>query len=198
MALWVAATDGSRVLEPNCGDRAFFPSLHGSGAKVTAFELSPEETDKAAARGLPNCTVHNRDFLEWALQAKQQQFDAVLGNPPFIRYQYLLPDFQANAEKVFARLGCNFTKHTNAWVPFILASMDLQSPGGRLAMVVPSEIVHVMHPQSLRTYLGQQRRRIVIEDPREIWFEGMLQGAVLLMAEKCSATIKMRVARQFG
>jgi adenine-specific DNA methylase len=184
LARWVAPTSGTRVLEPSCGDGAFFPSLIGSGAKVTAFELSPEEAAKAAARGLPNCTVNNRDFLEWALQAKPRQFDAVLGNPPFIRYQYLPADFQANAEKVFARLSCNFTKHTNAWVPFILASMDLLRPGGRLAMVVPSEIVHVMHAQSLRTYLGQQCRRIVIVDPQEIWFEGTLQGAVLLMAEK--------------
>lgn len=51
-------------------------------------------------------------------------------------------------------------------------------------MVVPSEIVHVMHAQSLRTFLGQQCRRIVIVDPQEIWFEGTLQGAVLLLAEK--------------
>ena len=181
---WIAPSAGARVLEPSCGDGAFFPMLEGSGATVTAFELSPEEAAKASARGLPNCAIHNRDFLGWALEAERGQFDAVIGNPPFIRYQYLPADFQANAERVFSRLDCKFTKHTNAWVPFILASMDLLRPGGRLAMVVPSEIVHVMHAQSLRTYLGQQCRRIVIVDPQEIWFEGTLQGAVLLMAEK--------------
>ena len=181
---WVAPTAGTRVLEPSCGDGAFFPSLQGTGAEVTAFELAPEEAAKASARGLPDCTVHNRDFLGWALESRGGQFDAVVGNPPFVRYQYLPAAFQANAERVFARLGCKFTKHTNAWVPFILASMELLRPGGRLAMVVPSEIVHVMHAQSLRTYLGEQCRRIVIVDPREIWFEGTLQGAVLLMAEK--------------
>jgi len=181
---WVAPTSGTRVLEPSCGDGAFFPTLKGTGASVTAFELAPEEATKAAARGLPDCNVHNRDFLGWALESRGGQFDAVIGNPPFVRYQYLPAAFQANAERVFARLGCKFTKHTNAWVPFILASMELLRPGGRLAMVVPSEIVHVMHAQSLRTYLGQQCRRIVIVDPQEIWFEGTLQGAVLLMAEK--------------
>ncbi|WP_304075512.1 N-6 DNA methylase [Maricaulis maris] len=181
---WIAPTSDTRVLEPSCGDGAFFPSLLGTGATVTAFELAPEEAAKAAARGLPSCNVQNQDFLSWALQAKPRQFDAVIGNPPFIRYQYLPADFQANAERVFDRLGCKFTKHTNAWVPFILASMELLRPGGRLAMVVPAEIVHVMHAQSLRTYLGEQCRRIVIVDPQEIWFEGTLQGAVLLMAEK--------------
>jgi len=181
---WVAPTAGTRVLEPSCGNGAFFPTLVGTGAKVTAFELAPGEAEKASAHELPNCTVHNRDFLGWALEAGTERFDAVLGNPPFIRYQYLPACFQSNAERVFARLDCRFTRHTNAWVPFVLASMDLLRPGGRLAMVVPSEIVHVMHAQSLRTYLGRQCRRIVIVDPREIWFEGTLQGAVLLLAEK--------------
>lgn len=181
---WVSPKSGTRVLEPSCGDGAFFPTLQDTGASVTAFELSPKEAAKASARGLSNCTVHNRDFLGWALENRGGQFDAVIGNPPFVRYQYLPAAFQANAERVFARLDCKFTKHTNAWVPFILASMDLLRPGGRLAMVVPSEIVHVMHAQSLRTYLGEQCRRIVIVDPQEIWFEGTLQGAVLLMAEK--------------
>jgi adenine-specific DNA-methyltransferase len=185
---WVAPTAGTRVLEPSCGDGAFFPSLQGTGASVTAFELAPEEAAKAAAHGLPDCTVHNRDFLGWALDSRGGQFDAVVGNPPFVRYQYLPAAFQTKAEQVFARLECKFTKHTNAWVPFILASMELLRPGGRLAMVVPSEIVHVMHAQSLRTYLGEQCRRIVIVDPQEIWFEGTLQGAVLLMAEKKANT----------
>lgn len=76
---WVALTPETSVLEPSCGDGAFFPSLVGSGATVTAFELSPEEAAKAAARGPANCKVHNRDFLEWALQAKPRQFDAVVG-----------------------------------------------------------------------------------------------------------------------
>lgn len=51
-------------------------------------------------------------------------------------------------------------------------------------MVIPSEIVHVLHAQSLRTYLGTQCSKVVIVDPQELWFEGTLQGAVMIMAEK--------------
>jgi len=79
---WVAPTTGTRVLEPSCGDGAFFPSLQGTDAAVTAFELAPEEAAKAAARRLPNSTVQNQDFLSWALKAKPGQFDAVIC-PPF-------------------------------------------------------------------------------------------------------------------
>ena len=51
-------------------------------------------------------------------------------------------------------------------------------------MIVPAEIIHVTHAQSLRTYLGNECRRLVIVDPEELWFEGTLQGAVILLAEK--------------
>jgi adenine-specific DNA-methyltransferase len=51
-------------------------------------------------------------------------------------------------------------------------------------MVVPAEIIHVTHAQSLRSYLGRECRRLVIIDPEELWFPDTLQGAVLLLAEK--------------
>ena len=51
-------------------------------------------------------------------------------------------------------------------------------------MVVPSEIIHVTHAQSLRSYLGEECSRLVIIDPKRLWFENTLQGAVILLAEK--------------
>ena len=76
-----------------------------------------------------------------------------------------------------------FTKHTNTWVPFVIASLSMLRPGGRLAMVLPAEILHVLPAQSLRFYIGQHCKKIII-DPEEIWFDGTLQGVVLLLAEK--------------
>jgi hypothetical protein len=53
---------------------------------------------------------------------------------------------------------------------FILSGVSLLNPGGRLGMVIPSEIINVMHAQSLRTFLGEHCSKIVIIDPKEIWF----------------------------
>ena len=189
---WAAGANPESILEPSCGDGVFFNKIvsHMGNPTVTAFEVDNEEAKKAqeqaSCAGLTNINVQPNDFLGWALEAikGRERFDAVVGNPPFIRYQYLPPLFQGRAESIFNILSCKFTKHTNAWVPFVLASFALLRPGGRLAMVVPAEIIHVMHAQSLRTYLGQNARRIVIVDPEEIWFAGTLQGAVLLLAEK--------------
>lgn len=198
IAQWVKEIKPERVLEPSCGDGAFFAALGKArgfeNTNVLGFELEEQEAAKAQQRaresGLTAATVQNADFLEWALDqfvGGEEKFDAVVGNPPFIRYQYLPAQFQARAEQVFKQLNLRFTKHTNAWVPFILASMALLRPGGRLAMVVPAEIIHVMHAQSLRSYLGHECRRVVIIDPEELWFNDTLQGAVIVLAEKAQS-----------
>ncbi len=194
IARWIKEISPTRVLEPSCGDGVFFEALAKAkgfkSANVLGFELEEEESAKAQNRaresGLAATTVRNADFLQWALDQfiVGDKFDAVVGNPPFVRYQYLPAQFQARAEQVFKQLSLPFTKHTNAWVPFILASMALLRPGGRLAMVVPAEIIHVTHAQSLRSYLGRECRRLVIIDPEELWFSDTLQGAVILLAEK--------------
>ena len=192
---WVAEITPRRILEPSCGDGVFMESIAEvsavRNAHIMGFELEPDEAAKADFRvksaGLKEASILNEDFLGWALKgmwSSNVQFDAVLGNPPFIRYQYLPAQFQDTAERIFKGLNLPFTKHTNAWVPFILASLKMLRPGGRLAMVVPAEIIHVTHAQSLRSYLGHNCRRVVIVDPEDLWFEGTLQGAVILMAEK--------------
>lgn len=192
-AQWVGEISPSSILEPSCGDGAFLQALANASlgkSEITAIELNEIEASKASqrARSLSiNANVIPTDFLAWALRQMRPggaRYDAVVGNPPFIRYQYLPATFQAEAEKIFSELGCKFTKHTNAWVPFILASIALLRMGGRLAMVVPSEIIHVLHAQSLRTFLASECSKVVLIDPEEIWFENTLQGAVLLLAEK--------------
>lgn len=198
LAEWVLEINPKRLLEPSCGDGVFFDAIGERGSKslqsVVAFEIEPAEAAKARKRAKAltgtAVTVHVRDFLDWSLAKmwQPQAFDGVLGNPPFIRYQYLDEQLQARAEKIFAHFNLHFTKHTNAWVPFVLASLAQLRPGGRLAMVVPAEILHILHAESLRTFLGEQCSRIVVIDPEELWFDKTLQGVVLLLAEKKSVS----------
>ncbi len=187
---WIKHASPRSLLEPSCGDGAFFSALEQehvrSLKKIVGFELDPVEAQKAQTRTRLNSTIVNEDFLRWYVSKAQSSdgFDAVVGNPPFIRYQYLPEEQQLLSEKVFAELKLPFTKHTNAWVPFVLASIRLLRPGGRIAMVIPSEIFHIPHAQSLRRYLAEQCSRVLIFDPEEIWFTETLQGTVLLLAEK--------------
>ena len=187
---WVKVSKPKSILEPSCGDGAFLDAIENaripSLKRLIACELNEDEAEKASTRTNLPVKMQRTDFLRWYLFFAQNEegFDAVVGNPPFIRYQYLPAEQQLLAEKIFGQLKLPFTKHTNAWVPFVLASIRLLKPGGRLAMVIPSEIFHIPHAQSLRRYLAEQCSRILILDPEEIWFDDTLQGTVLLMAEK--------------
>lgn len=192
---WVREKTPKTILEPSCGDGVFIEALAKTGShaklKVLGFELSSEEAAKAKQRsksfGCIESEIRSGDFLDFAISEMltgRTGYDAVVGNPPFVRYQYLPEEAQRKAESIFELLRLPFTKHTNAWVPFVLASVAMLKQGGRLGMILPSEIIHVMHSQSLRTFLGKTCSRLLIVDPQELWFEGTLQGAVILFAEK--------------
>lgn len=191
---WVLHISPKTILEPSCGDGVFFRVLSDLAPKsvrsVVGFEIEQEEAAKAKslAHSLKNMggEVHARDFLGWSLiqLTRPPMFDAVVGNPPFIRYQYLDNGLQEFSQRIFRFFHLPFTKHTNAWVPFVISSLALLRPGGRLAMVVPSELLHVLHAESLRVFLTRECSRVLIFDPQELWFEGVLQGAILILAEK--------------
>jgi len=141
LARWVKEINPKKILEPSCGDGIFLSALKEVGglknSELTGFELDKQEALKAMARSkhtFPRSKIYAQDFLQWSIEHmgdKKNQFDAVIGNPPFIRYQYLPEEFQTRAEQIFTLLGLPFTKHTNAWVPFVMASMALLRPGGR-------------------------------------------------------------------
>src|SRR6185369_2135248 len=78
---WVVRTPTDTLLDPSCGNGEFL-SHH---RRATGIELSPEISLEAQSRA-PSATVINADFFEWAARSSDR-FDAVTGNPPFIRYQ---------------------------------------------------------------------------------------------------------------
>lgn len=205
---WVLEINPTRLLEPSCGDGVFLAEIarqRGRSLKpqVSAFEIVPEEAAKARARlseTRSSDEVRSADFLSWAVQHinSEPQFDAVVGNPPYIRYQYLGESAQEQAERIIRTQALRFTKHTNAWVPFLIASLSALRPGGRLAMVIPSELLSVIHAESARTALLRECSQVLVIDPEEIWFEETLQGVVLLLAEKHTSNRAARTRSALG
>lgn len=207
LSRWVTQSQRKeiRVLEPSCGDGVFIRAISnvkkGGNVHVTACELIPSEASKTR-RISKKLSIDTKivvgDFLQWSLTQKQGEgYDGVVGNPPFIRYQYLNSVFQKRAEDVFEKSNLYFTKHSNAWAPFVISAINLLKPGGRFAMVLPAEILHVLHAQSIREFLIGSCSKILIVDPQELWFTETLQGVVLLLAEKkVSVSTKTKIAIQ--
>lgn len=182
---WALARGARTVLEPGCGDGAFLEALSAHRVSLTAIELDPLEASKARRK---HAGVETGDFFAWLDANEEDTFDAVVGNPPYIRYQYLDPEPREIAARLCARAGVPVSKLTNAWVPFVVLSLERLAPGGRLAMVIPAEVMHVHHADGLRRFLERNARTLSVVHLREMVFPGALQGVVLLLVEKGTAS----------
>ncbi|HEB5593598.1 TPA: N-6 DNA methylase, partial [Mannheimia haemolytica] len=137
---WVLGINPSSILEPSCGDGRFIQALFNNNSEkeknITCFELIDSEADKSKyllkSLGFNNFSVYSSDFLRWSVdnfKADQIEFEGIIGNPPFIRYQYLNEEFQESAKNVFDLLNFKFTKHTNSWVSFLISSLSFLKEG---------------------------------------------------------------------
>jgi adenine-specific DNA methylase len=71
----------------------------------------------------------------------------------------------------------------NAWVAFVQLGIEFLKEGGRLAMVVPAELLQVKYAGELRSRLSTQFDRIVLVAFKRLVFSEIQQEVLLLLAE---------------
>ena len=182
----INGSSDSEILEPSCGDGVFLECLNNEKMafkKITAVEFETEEANKARAINLENSYVRNDDFHQFCLNTSDR-YDLIVGNPPFIRYQYYDSDQQILADEIFKRAGLKRTKLTNAWVTFVVGCSMLLKEQGKLGFVVPSELLQVKYAQQLRKFLETHFNKINIISFENLVFEDIQQEVVLLLCEK--------------
>lgn len=174
------------ILEPSCGDGVFIDRLKSNGHKfnsVTAVEFDAIEAAKADKILLKNKKIINQDFHLFCNQTTQK-FDLVIGNPPYIRYQYFDAEQQKEAIKVFSRANLKYSKLTNAWVSFVVGSSLLLKEKGKIGFVVPAELLQVSYAQQLREFLAHYFNKINIISFEKLVFPNIQQEVVLLLCER--------------
>ncbi|PNH86116.1 class I SAM-dependent methyltransferase [Arthrobacter sp. AFG20] len=180
VADWVADA-GPRLLEPSCGDGSILQFLAPRG-DATGIELFPEEAEAARARtGAP---VEDGDFFTWFTPDRHGQYDGVAGNPPYIRFGSWEERYREPAFDLMRGQGLAPTRLTNAWLPFVVASLVAVREGGRVGLVIPAELLQVGYAAQLRAYLVDSCSEITVVAFKELLFPGILQEVVLLLAVK--------------
>ncbi|MDQ2837397.1 MAG: class I SAM-dependent methyltransferase [Actinomycetota bacterium] len=183
VAGWVAEA-GRRLLEPSCGDGAILQHLVAAAGRrsVTAIELFPAEAAKAGTS--IGVTVVCADFFSWFTADRHGSFDGVAGNPPYIRFGSWDEPSRTLALDLLRAEGLRPTKLTNAWLPFVVASVLAVRPGGRVGLVLPAELLQVGYAAALRSYLVDSCSQITVVSFAQLVFPGILQEVVLLLAER--------------
>lgn len=174
------------ILEPSCGNGVFLKQLKENNHRfksVKAIEFDEIEAVKADKVKLKNKCIINTDFHLYCNETTER-FDLVVGNPPYIRYQYFDKEQQQEAHKIFNRAGLKYSKLTNAWVSFIVGSSLLLKEKGKIGFVTPAELLQVSYAQQLREYLAHFYNKINIISFEKLVFPNIQQEVVLLLCEK--------------
>lgn len=178
------------VLEPSCGDGAFLKQaalLDKQYELFTAIEYNESEAEKAKSLNIPKSKVLCQDFHDFCLSCSDK-FDLIIGNPPYIRYQYYDSIQQSKANAIFASAGLRRNKMTNAWVTFVIGSALLLSEHGRMGFVLPTELLMVKYASQLRNFLAKAFNQITIISFKDLIFDNIQQDVLLLLCERNGTT----------
>ncbi|MET8225342.1 N-6 DNA methylase [Streptomyces sp. NPDC005301] len=122
-----------------------------------------------------------------------KQVDAVVGNPPYIRFENRLPE---EREEVFKFLQAhfmktqiaypNFTGKADIWAFFVAGAHMYLRPGGRLGFIVSWNLLASDYGDAVITFLARYFKIHALIDSRtERWFAAK-QNTVIILAEKVS------------
>ena len=194
LTAWAIRSAKDSALDPSAGAGVFLASarrrlwsLGGRDAsKILGIEKSSvtyELTKVAMASALGNGhrLVHG-DFFD------QEPDDlgtvtALVGNPPFIRFQRFSGDDRRKALARAAEAGVELSELSSSWAPFLVHATRFISPGGRMAVVAPAEIAYAAYAQPVVRFLVNSFARIQLLVFEERLFPDLSEDTVLILAE---------------
>lgn len=213
---WAVTDPRARVLDPGCGDAAFLCSaaerLRALGAsprdiaeQLGGVDLNDDALETAAAElakgGIPRPSLIHGDFFQVSASAREGRrvagADALVGNPPYVRYQLFRDESREAGLRAALRAGVLLPQLSSSWAPYIVHASTFLKPEGRVALVLPGELLHVGYAAAVREFLLRDFRELTIITFEEKVFPGALEEVVLILGVKAPGMGdgKLRVCR---
>lgn len=190
---WAIRTSGDSVLEPSAGDAAFLvaavdrlrtlnpgknsrPLVNGVEIHAHSAQIARERILEAGGKS----KILDSDFF--AVQPNPV-YDAVIGNPPYIRYQDFSGEARARSREAALRGGVSLTGLASSWAAFTVHSAMFLKQGGRLGLVLPAELLSVNYAAPVRRFLFNRFRDVELVLFDEQVFPEAEADVVLLLAD---------------
>lgn len=190
---WAIRAPGDRVLEPAAGDAAFLISAverlrelapqGKSSPKVHGVEIHTHSADVAQRRVAAAGGEASIELCDFFSLKPDPTFEAVIGNPPYIRYQDFSGEARARAREAAIRGGISLTGLASSWAAFTVHSALFLKKGGRLAFVLPAELLSVNYAAPVRKFLFSRFREVALVLFDEQVFPEAEADVVLLLAD---------------
>lgn len=190
---WAVRGPQDRVFEPSAGDAAFMveavrrlqevnpdPIVRPivDGVEIHAPSARAAESRVVGVGGVPNITVS--DFF---LVEPKPEYTAVIGNPPYIRYQDFTGESRARSREAALRAGVSLSGLASSWAAYTVHSALFLKDGGRLGLVLPAELLSVNYASPVRHFLFNRFRDVELVLFEEQVFPEVEADVVLLLAE---------------
>jgi adenine-specific DNA-methyltransferase len=196
MVHWAVRSSSDLVLDGGAGESVFLAAaaerLLALGAQrepacrqiygVELDELSAKLARKAVASalGLDQCSpaIKAGSFFNQLPGGGIPQVNACIGNPPYIRYQAFSGEARRTALLRAAEGGVKLNGLASSWAPFLVHTCRFLTPEGRLAQVLPAELLQTGYAEPIRDFLVHRFRSVlmVVFDARV--FPGALEEEV--------------------
>lgn len=193
LAKWAVRTSNDRVLEPSSGDAAFLVAAverlrqlrpeDDHVPVVYGVEIHAESTRVAHQRVLAaggKAEIRHSDFF--AIEP-EPIFDAVIGNPPYIRYQDFAGEPRVRAREAALRGGVSLSGLASSWAAFTVHAAMFLRRGGRLSLVLPAELLSVNYAAPIRRFLFDRFSEVQLVLFDEQVFPEAEADVVLLLAD---------------
>jgi adenine-specific DNA-methyltransferase len=201
LADWaLAGRADARVLDPTCGEAAFLLSsarrLAENGARPDAMaellfgmDLHPSslrESRRLLAQEGFSSTLIRGDFFTAAtpaqLGSRLPWMDAVIGNPPFIRYHDHRGIERKRSAGAALAQGVRLSGLASSWAALLVHACGFLNPDGRVAMVLPAELLTVGYAEPIRRWLRTRFADVHLVLFEELQFHDAEEQVVLLVA----------------
>jgi len=189
------------ILEPSAGDGAFIRAFPEAMSRFslpepvfTCVELIEKEAAKCeqSLRAVQvNGSVWHGSFFSWA-RVNSSVFDAVVGNPPFVRYQFVPKEQRGNADHIFASRGKELDGVSNLWIPFVLISIELLRDGGGFSFVLPGELFATKSAGLVRSELIRRFDKLRVDLYPRGYFPKILQDVIILSGRRTANAASRR------
>jgi hypothetical protein len=126
------------------------------------------------------------DFFELPTPAQMGDLvgwqDAVIGNPPFVRYQEHRGDVRKRSATAALAQGVRLSGLASSWAATLVHASGFLKPTGRLAMVLPAELLTVGYAEPIRRWLRKRFAVVNLVMFERLQFRGADEQVVLLVA----------------
>lgn len=190
IANWALRSSTDTVLEPSAGDAAFLVEavrrLRDLGADrpvVEGVEIHEHSAEVARRRAEQAGGVGRILTSDFFLINPTPRFDAVIGNPPYVRFQDWTGQARSRSRAAAMRAGIALSRQASSWAAFTVQSALFLRDGGRLGLVLPAELFSVNYAAPIRRFLFEKFRNVELVLFEKQVFEEAEADTLLLLAE---------------